>query len=113
MILHSGWHKPKELIENPHAGERPGLPPDASLVKVRLLRYWRMGLLDRRKSGKGYEYSISERGEGYLLHVFETKGLLDSRESMTEPERQLLRVRRELYEILNERFIKRRRRRRT
>ncbi|MGD1055356.1 MAG: hypothetical protein ABR867_04655 [Nitrososphaerales archaeon] len=105
-VLHEGWHRPKELIENALAGERESLPPERSSVKVRHLRYFRLGLLERRRARRGFEYTITTRGEKRLLHLWKSRGYLDPARAVTPLEREKLIYRKEVAILLLEKHIR-------
>lgn len=70
-----------EIADDPHLGNlfSSNLHPDQRAVQMRLMRYARQGILQKRKSesGKGFEYRITERGEQRLYYLYEKFGDFD------------------------------------
>ncbi len=96
FTIYGKWIRPPELIEDPLAGEKQTLPPKVKSVSVRLLRYFRQGLLERRRVGDGYEYRITYKGEKRLLYLWRSKGYLDEGRAGTDVEKAETRYRLEL-----------------
>ncbi|UCH01536.1 MAG: hypothetical protein JSV20_06655 [Candidatus Bathyarchaeota archaeon] len=69
------WRSVKELFERTTL--RIGLGRSQwRCLSIRLLRYYRAGLLYRRRVGRRYEYTLTEKGENRLFYLWINCGLL-------------------------------------
>ena len=92
FVLYTGWNSAREFCLSPVAGEPLGIEFTKS-VEMRLLRYERAGLLRRRRRKRGYEYSISMRGEERLVFLWERLGLLNPGTATTVEDKEVMRSR--------------------
>jgi hypothetical protein len=63
------WCSPKKLYEESILGIKI-LFSEWRCISIRLLRYYRQGLLRRRRKCRGYEYQLSDRGERRLVYFY-------------------------------------------
>jgi hypothetical protein len=83
FVFNVGWHAPKELCDHPILGN-PLYDSGWRCLSVRLSRYYRSGLLWRRRRDRHYEYHITERGVERLIHCWKRFGSFDIRDSVDE-----------------------------
>jgi hypothetical protein len=91
FLIFPGWHKPSELTSDPYLEviyESPGI---SRKIQMRLTRYYRQGLLSRRRAPRGFEYSIAKAGEDRLRYFWEKFGESEIDDALT-PEEEKLRV---------------------
>lgn len=69
------WKSAKELGKNPLFLSNP-YRSGWRCLSIRLLRYTREGLLQRRRVGRCYEYKISLKGEDRLCYLWDKFGSL-------------------------------------
>jgi hypothetical protein len=74
--LSHDWCTPKRLNEETILGANL-YQSEWRCISIRLLRYYRQGLLRRRRKGRTYEYQISEKGEDRLLYLWKKFKCLD------------------------------------
>jgi len=67
--LHPGWRSPKQVADSMHLHDRL-YRSKWRVHSIRLNRYCRIGLLDRRRRSRGYEYRLTEKGEHRLLYFW-------------------------------------------
>lgn len=99
-----GWHPQAQVKNDRLASDLERLIPRSKSVPMRLLRYTKQGLLMRRRGRRGYEYTITRRGEEWLLHLWRSKGLLDPDKAETEDEMKAVYIRLRLERVLLERY---------
>jgi hypothetical protein len=87
-----GWHSPKDAYADPFL-EEPLYESEWRCLSIRLLRYYRQGLLRRRRRSRSFEYSITTKGEDRLIYLWEKLGYLDFDRKLTEPEKRLVEIR--------------------
>jgi hypothetical protein len=46
-----------------------------------------LGLLERRRKSREYEYAITLRGEDRLIHLWEVNGYVDTQKQLSKEER--------------------------
>jgi hypothetical protein len=69
------WRSANDLLEQSRLGIDPRYRSDKYL-SMRLLRYYRAGLLKRRRHGKGYEYTLTHRGSDRLIFLWNKFNML-------------------------------------
>ncbi|MGD0319343.1 MAG: hypothetical protein ABSB56_06595 [Nitrososphaerales archaeon] len=86
----STWHTRKQFLKDPVVAEWENLTP-GKRTNVRLLRYYRAGLLNRRrKEGRyEYEYRLSPKGEDRYIYMLKSRGLLDPTKAKNPDEKEL------------------------
>jgi hypothetical protein len=103
FVLTPGWHSAEEVRNDSLASGWESAAPESRSVKMRLLRYSRMGLLAKMKVGRKWEYSVTTRGEERLLHLWRAGGLLDPHKTNTNLEREEIATRLEVEQIVLDR----------
>jgi len=103
FVLTPGWHSAEEVQNDSLASRWEGAAPESRSVKMRLLRYSRMGLLAKTKVGRRWEYSVTTKGEERLLHLWRAGGLLDPHKANTNLDREEIATRLEVELILLDR----------
>lgn len=88
FVVTPGWHSAEEVQNDSLASRWEGAAPESRSVKMRLLRYSRMGLLAKTKVGRRWKYRVTTRGEERLLHLWRAGGLLDPHRASTSLERE-------------------------
>ena len=100
------WVSAKELSMNPVFDAYPYLSGWRCL-SIRLQRYWRQGLLERKRFGRCFKYRITFKGAQRLCYLWRKHGLLSSPKdaSLTDEEREtktrLAEIRLNYYKQLN------------
>ena len=61
-----GWRSPKQVAASMHLDDLL-YRSKWRVLSIRLNRYFRQGLLERKPRSRGYEYSLTEKGEYRLL----------------------------------------------
>jgi hypothetical protein len=92
FLLHSGWHKPNELVDDPALGVMWEPAASSRKIQMRLTRYTRQGLLSRRKARRGYEYSLARGGENRLMYLWQKFGEDTKIDDPLTPEEEKLRI---------------------
>jgi len=71
-----GWCSVMDLYRNPIFRLDHFYLSGSRCISIRLLRYYRAGLLQRRRKGRIFEYRLSRKGEDRLLYLWEKLGCL-------------------------------------
>jgi hypothetical protein len=61
------------------------------MIQMRLTRYFRQGLLSRRRASRGFEYSLAKAGEDRLMYFWEKFGEMKADPQLT-PAQESLRI---------------------
>lgn len=89
------WHTKEQFLADPAVAEWEN-PTPGTRVNVRLLRYTRAGLLNRRRNEGRYEYEyrLSPKGVDRYIYMLKDRGLLNPAnvKSALERETMLLRL---------------------
>ena len=84
FVFNEGWHTAERVRREPGFDTWEDIFPDSKAVPMRLLRYTRMGLLQRREiSWHCYEYAITMEGERRWMFLAKKLGFLDSEKAKT------------------------------
>jgi len=70
-----GWCTAEDLLKDPVVGLRLYWS-QRNAVSMELLRYYRQGLLLRRRRGRCYEYKLSEKGHDRLWYFWRKFGYI-------------------------------------
>jgi uncharacterized protein YwgA len=95
FVMNEGWHTPEGFRSEVALDKWEDIFPYSKAVQMRFLRYTRLGLLERRKVGRKYEYEITVRGERRWIHMLRGQGLLEPEKAKTLEEKNLVSMRRE------------------
>jgi hypothetical protein len=95
----NGWCTAKDLYQHSTLGAYL-YQSEWRCISIRLLRYWRAGLLIRRRKGRRFKYRLSEKGENRLIYLWEKFGCLEV--SKTWEMERLGKTQKELTEIRQE-----------
>ncbi|HYB75714.1 MAG TPA: hypothetical protein VEC08_02025 [Nitrososphaerales archaeon] len=96
FVMNQGWHTPERFQREVALGKWEDLYPLSRAVEMRFLRYTRSDLLERRKTGRRYEYTITRKGEQRWIYLLKKRGLLDPERAKTLQEKNLVSTRREV-----------------
>lgn len=103
FVVTPGWHSAEEVRNDSLASGWEGAAPESRSVKMRLMRYSRMGLLAKMKKGRRFDYRVTTRGQERLLHLWRARGLLDPHRVNTNLEREEILTRLEVERIVLDR----------
>jgi hypothetical protein len=92
FIMNPGPHKALELYTAPLLAS-PIMQVGKKSIEVRLLQYYRAGLLRRRREKRAYLYSITTEGEARLMYLWERLGYLDPVKARSDDEKELVKQR--------------------
>ena len=96
FVFNEGWHTAERIRREPGLDTWEDIYPDTRAVSIRLLRYTRAGLLQRREiRPHWYEYTITMEGERRWMFLAKKFGLLDPEKAKTVAERKEALERRE------------------
>jgi hypothetical protein len=102
----AGWHRPAELRQDILAPKGDLLVQGTRRVEVRLLRYTRMGLLERRRASeshagtRGYEYRLTLKGEKRLLYIWKDMGFLNQDKAKSLEDLKIIQIRLDLKDLI-------------
>jgi hypothetical protein len=71
----NGWCTAKDLYQHSTLGVYL-YQSEWRCISMRLLRYWRAGLLIKKRKGRRFQYRLSEKGENRLIYLWEKFGCL-------------------------------------
>jgi len=85
------WNTKKQFLEDPVVAGWEN-PEPGTRVNVRLMRYTRAGLLQRRRSGGKYEYEyrLSPKGLNRYVFMLKSRGLLDPSNAKTPEDKETM-----------------------
>jgi hypothetical protein len=86
FLLNPGWHRTVEIRRDSYLTDIVS-PEESRAIQMRLVRYTRQGLLERRKRTNGFEYQISMKGEDRLFYLWDKFGETRVDSNLTEQER--------------------------
>jgi hypothetical protein len=95
FVLNEGWHTPEGFRSDASLDKWEDIFPYSKAVQMRFLRYTRLGLLERKKVSRNYEYEITMRGEQRWIHMSRRRGLLEPEKAKNLEEKNLVSMRRE------------------
>ena len=86
-----GWRTKKQFLEDLEVASWEN-PTPGTRVNVRLLRYTRAGLLERRKKKKKYEYEyrLSSKGLDRYIFMLKSRGLLNPTNAKTAEQKEMM-----------------------
>ncbi|MFQ5969418.1 MAG: hypothetical protein ACE5J2_02855 [Nitrososphaerales archaeon] len=93
FAFNHGWHSSKVLYCNPVLRGLYFVGSGWRCLSMRLLRYYRDGLLLRRRGSRSFEYCITWKGEDRLIHLWKKLGYLDVDRKLTDPEKGITEIR--------------------
>jgi hypothetical protein len=98
FLLNPGWSHTWTIRLSPELSSVVMGEEESHAIQMRILRYSRQGLLERRKSSghRGFEYSITIKGEDRLFYLWEKMGKTRAEDNMTEEEKQTSKILNEL-----------------
>lgn len=103
---YEGWYSAKELLKHPRLGRYLSKVPDDRAIQMRLLRYSKLGILERRKVSREYQYRITTAGEKRMLYLWEKLGYLDPSRANTDLQKKLMRLRLEIATSIRSKHVK-------
>jgi len=85
------WRTKKQFLGDPVVATWEN-PMSGTRVNVRLLRYTRAGLLQRRRTVKWYEYEywLTFKGVDRYVFMLKRRGLLEPANAKTEDEKEMM-----------------------